>query len=157
MTAEQFNLLLGAVAIVALVVIVISFLVIALAVRRLTRDVATVAAAANKLLDEVQTEVPPALHDLRASAASLARLSAEVPPRVERVDALLDEADATVASLRATVEAAEDMVRGPAAAVDRARRTVNAAGQGLARGADKLVRSVQQRRSGGSGEGSSGE
>ncbi len=150
MTAEQINLLLGAIAIVALVVIVISFVAIALAVRRLTRDVATVAAAANKLLEEVQSEVPPALHDLRTSSASLARLSAEVPPRVERVDTLLDEADATLASLRATVEAAEDMVRGPAAAVDRARRTVNAAGQGLARGADKLVRSVQQRR--GSGE-----
>jgi uncharacterized protein YoxC len=148
MTADQLNVLLGAVAIIALAVIVISVVVIALAVRRLARDLGTVTAAANKLLDEVQAQVPPALHDLRSASADLARVSGELPPRLERIDALLDEADATVASLRATAETAEDMVRGPAAAVDRARRTVNAAGQGLARGADRLVRSVQQRRGG---------
>ncbi len=61
------------------------------------------------------------------------------------VDDLLDEADASVQSLRATIEAAEDLVRGPQAAMDRARRTMRAAGEGLARGADRLVRGVQNR------------
>jgi len=64
---------------------------------------------------------------------------------MERVDSLLDEADASVQSLRATIEAAEEIVRGPQAAIDRARRGVLAAGAGLARGADRLVRSVQGR------------
>ncbi|HSH21294.1 MAG TPA: hypothetical protein VK992_01590, partial [Candidatus Caenarcaniphilales bacterium] len=78
------------------------------------------------------------------TTGNLERLSRELEPRLERVDALLDEADATATSLRATVEAAEEIVRGPQAAVDRARRTMRAAGAGLARGADRVRRTVEE-------------
>ncbi len=145
MTADQVNILLAGVAVGSLVVIALAALMSALAARRLSRHVSATATAARHLVEQMQDEVSPALDDMRRAAADVARLAAELPPRLERVDALLDEADATVASLRATAEAAEEMVRGPAAAVDRARRTVNAAGQGLARGADRLVRGVKDR------------
>ena len=71
-------------------------------------------------------------------AVQLALVADEVPPRLERVDGLLDEADASVQSLRATIEAAEDMVRGPQAAIDRAKRGVKGVGSGIAHGASRL-------------------
>ncbi len=145
MTADQLNLAFGVVAVVSLAVIALGALVSAVALRRTATDVRRVARSANQLLDVMNQEVPAALRDLRTTSAQLARVAAEVPPRLERVDGLLNEADASVQSLRATIEAAEDMVRGPAAALDRAKRSVRAAGSGLARGADRLRRSVDQR------------
>jgi hypothetical protein len=99
----------------------------------------------NETVALVNNELPPTLKELRDSATNLRRVSDELSPRVERIDALLDEADATVVSLRATVEAAEDIVRGPSAAVDRARRAAGAAGRALASGADRLRHSVEHR------------
>lgn len=145
MTADQLNLVFGIAAVVSLAVIALASLVAAVALRRAAGDVRRVARSANQLLDVMNQEVPAALHDLRTTSAQLARVAAEVPPRLERVDGLLDEADASVQSLRATIEAAEDMVRGPAAALDRAKRGVQSAGAGLARGADRLRRRMEQR------------
>jgi uncharacterized protein YoxC len=146
MTAEDIYLALAVAAAVALGIITLAALVATVALVRASRAVRRTAAAAQNALDTINTDLPATLRDLRATSAQLARLSSEVPPRLERIDGLLDEADASVQSLRATAEAAEDIVRGPAAAIDRARRTVNAAGKGLARGADRLRRSVEERR-----------
>ena len=145
MTADQLNLVFGVAAIVSLAVIALAALVGALALRRAATDVRRVARSASQLLDVMNQEVPAALRDLRTTSAQLARVAAEVPPRLERVDGLLEEADASVQSLRATIEAAEDMVRGPAAALDRAKRGVQSAGAGLARGADQLRQRMQHR------------
>jgi ABC-type transporter Mla subunit MlaD len=108
-------------------------------VRRVSRSAA-------EALSVVNSELPATLKELRQAATNISRVSAELQPRVERVDALLDEADGSLQSLRATIEAAEDIVRGPAAALDRAKRMVGAAGQGIASGADRLRRSVADRR-----------
>ena len=144
MTDEQLILVLAAAAVGALVVIALTAIFLAIAVRRLLRDLAGLSAAAEETTRLVNEQLPATLTDLRGASANVARLSGELDPRLERVDGLLDESEQTLLSLRATVEAAEEMVRGPAAAVDRARRTVRAAGEGLARGADKLRRGVEE-------------
>ncbi len=145
MTSEQVNIVVAGVAVAALVVLALAALVAALALRRMARDVRGVTSSLGKTLAVVGEELPQALKDLGATTAMLSRLADELPPRLDRIDGLLDEADASVQSLRATIEAAEDLVRGPAAAVGRARRGVRAAGQGLAEGADRLRRSVEER------------
>lgn len=148
MTPETVNLVLAIAAGVALGVVALSALIAALALWRVSRDIKRVSRSATDALGVVNEELPATLKELRESSANLARVSAELQPRLARVDALLDEAGASVQSLRATIEAAEDLVRGPAAAIDRARRTVSAAGQGLARGAEALRKSVVSRRGG---------
>jgi uncharacterized protein YoxC len=146
MNAETINAIVIGVAIAAVAVAALSALIAAVALWRVSRDVGRVARSLDEAVAMVRSELPPTLRDLRESATNLRRVSDELTPRVERVDALLDEADATLQSLRATVETAEEIVRGPAAAVDRARRTVKAAGEGLARGADRLRQSIDERR-----------
>lgn len=150
MTPETVNLIVAIAAGVTLGVIALSTLIAAIALWRVSRDVRRVSRSADQVLSVVNEELPKTLSELRQTSTSLARVSEELQPRLERVDALLDEADRSVQSLRATIEAAEDLVRGPAAAMDRARRTVSAAGQGIARGAEALRRSVTNRRGGGS-------
>jgi uncharacterized protein YoxC len=142
LTAETTNVIVAIAVVVALVLIALAALIAAIALWRVARDVRRVTRSANEVLGIVNTELPATLKELRLAATNLDRVSAEVQPRVGRVDALLDEADGTLASLRATIEAAEDIVRGPAAAVDRAKRTVGAAGSALAGGADRLRRTV---------------
>jgi hypothetical protein len=144
-TVEQVNMIVAVVAVAALVVLALAALLMVISVRRMARDVSALSHALDGALAAVNEELPPTLKDLRATSASLARLAEEVPPRMERLDLLLDEADASVKSLRATIEAAEDIVRGPSAAVDRARRAAGAAGRSLAHGADKLRRGVEDR------------
>ena len=145
MTPETVNLIIAIVAAVALVVIALSALIAAGALWLSARDVRRVARSLDDVLVVMRTELPATIHDARQASSNLARLTEGLESRLERVDSLLDEADASLQSLRATIEAAEDIVRGPAAAVDRARRTVSAAGKGIARGADRLRRSVEER------------
>jgi ABC-type transporter Mla subunit MlaD len=146
MTPDNVNLVVAIAAAVALGAIALAALIAAISLWRMSRDVSRVARSADEALSVVNTELPATLKELRQAATNLDRVSAELQPRVGRVDALLNEADASLQSLRATLEAAEDIVRGPAAALDRVQRTVSAAGEGLVRGADRLRRTVQERR-----------
>jgi uncharacterized protein YoxC len=146
MTPENVNLVVAIAAAIALGVVALSVLLIAISVWRMSRDVRRVTTSASEVLGVLNTELPATLKELRQATTNLTRVSAELQPRIARVDALLDEADGTVVSLRATIEAAEDIVRGPAAALDRAKRTVTAAGAAITGGADKLRRQVQERR-----------
>lgn len=143
MSQAELTVGLAIAAVICLAVIAISVVVLILALVRLARDLRSLAGSADRSLRSVEEELGPAVHDLRETSANLRRLSEELGPRLERVDGLLDESEGTLTALRATAEAAEDLVRGPAAAMDRARRTVRAAGEGLARGADRLRRGVE--------------
>jgi uncharacterized protein YoxC len=143
MAQAQLTIGLAVAAVICLAVVAISAVVLVVALVRLARDLRSLAGSADRSLRSVEEELGPAVHDLRETSANLRRLSEELSPRLERVDALLDESEGTLLALRATAEAAEDLVRGPAAAMDRARRTVRAAGEGLARGADRLRRNVE--------------
>ena len=145
MTPENVNLVVAIAVGIALGFVALAALIAALALWRLARDVRRVTDSANEALSVVNTELPATLKELRQAASNLDRVSAELQPRVARVDALLDEADGSLKSLRATIEAAESIVRGPAAAVDQAKRMVNAAGATIAGGADRLRRQVTGR------------
>ena len=146
MTPENVNLVVAIAVGIALGFVALAALIAALALWRLARDVRRVTDSANEALGVVNTELPATLKELRQAASNLDRVSAELQPRVARVDALLDEADGSLKSLRATIEAAESIVRGPAAAVDQAKRMVNAAGATIAGGADRLRRQVTGRK-----------
>lgn len=141
----DYNALLSIVIVVALSVVALAVLLLAVGVYRLARDLASLSRATERTLAVIDSELPPTLADLRVASANLRRLSEELEPRVARVDALLDEGEQTMVALRATAEAAEEIVRGPAAAIERTRRTVKAAGEGLARGADRLRQRVEER------------
>jgi uncharacterized protein YoxC len=143
MSQSDLTIALAGAAVICLAVVAVSALVLAIALVRLARDLRTLSGSADRTLRAVEDELAPALRDLRETSAKLSRLTDEVNPRLERVDGLLDESERAALALRATAEAAEDLVRGPAAAMDRARRTVRAAGEGLARGADRLRRNVE--------------
>lgn len=146
MTSDDVVLILAIAGGIALGFLALAALIAAISLWRISRDVRRVSRSAGEALAIVNTELPATLKELRQAATNISRVAAELQPRVARVDALLDEADGTLQSLRATIEAAEDIVRGPAAAMDRAKRTVSAVGAGIAGSADRLRRQVQGRR-----------
>ena len=141
----DYDALLNIAVVVALAVLALSALLLAIGVYRLARDLGALSRATQRSLSIIDTELPQTLTDLRSASANVRRLSDELDPRLERIDGLLDEGEQTIVALRATVEAAEDIVRGPAAAIERTRRKVRAAGEGLARGADRLRQSIEER------------
>src|SRR3954471_17695740 len=145
MTTETANAIVVAAAVGALVVVAIAALIAAIALWRVGRDVRRVTASLDDVAGALRTDLPATLAELRQTATNLNRVSDELGPRLMRVDVLLDESEATVQSLRATVETAEDIVRGPAAAMDRAKRAAGAASRALGRGADRIRRGVESR------------
>jgi uncharacterized protein YoxC len=145
MTVETTNAIVAAAAVIALLCVAVAALIAALALWRVARDVRGVTRSLDEVTTALRTELPPTLQELRAAAANANRLSAELPPRLERIDALLDEGDATLKSVRATADAAQEIVRGPSVAMDRAKGAARSVGSGLARGASRLVRGVGSR------------
>ena len=153
MTPDAVNTVVAAAAVAALIAVAIAALIAASALWRVARDVRRVSTTLDDVVVSLRTELPPTLKELRQTAVNLNRVSDEIGPRMLRLDALLDEGELTLQSLRATVETAEDIVRGPAAAMERAKRAAGAAGRGLASGADRIRRGVEQRIGLGSGDG----
>lgn len=145
MNPETVNTIVVGAAVGALVVIALAALIAAIALWRMARAVRAVTRSLDETVTVLNAELPPTLKELREGAINLRRVSDEMAPRLERIDMLLDEGEATVQSLRATVEAAEEIVRGPTAAVDRARRAAGAASRALSTGADRLRHSVEGR------------
>jgi hypothetical protein len=143
---ETTNSVIAGVAVAAVVILALAALLAAIAMWRVARDVRRVRRSLEPAIGALNDELPATLKELRQTAANLERVSDELGPRLLRVDVLLDESEATVQSLRATVETAEDIVRGPAAAMDRAKRAGSAAGRALGRGADRIRKGVGDRR-----------
>jgi len=153
MSPETANEIVAAAAVAALIAVALAALIAAIALWRVARDVRRVSGSLDEVAVALRTELPGTLKELRQTAANLSRVSEELGPRLMRVDVLLDESEATITSLRATVETAEDIVRGPAAAMDRAKRAAGAAGRALASGADRIRRGVEARTGMGGGGG----
>ncbi|MBA2255484.1 MAG: hypothetical protein H0W07_10260 [Chloroflexi bacterium] len=124
----------------ALVVVALALVLLAVAVMRLAGDARRLVVSSDSLLSVVAVEVPPTLRHIRELSANLERLSGDLDPRLQRVDVLLDETEATLAVLRSSLEATEEIVRGPLDAVNNARRAARSIGDGIASGADRLLR-----------------
>ena len=131
MNDETFHLI----AAICLVVLAVAAAAVAWAVIRGATD-------ARRLMTTLQDEIPQTLQQARSTAAAVAALTAELKPRVERLDGLADEAEETLVSLRATIAAADSIVRGPADVMDGAKRTAENVGKGLLSGADRLRRKI---------------
>jgi uncharacterized protein YoxC len=145
MTSDTANTIVAAAAVAALIAVALAALIAAIALWRVARDVRRVSGSLNEVVGALRKDLPDTLKEMRETAANLNRVSDELGPRLLRVDMLLDESEATLQSLRATVETAEDIVRGPSAAMDRAKRAAGAASRALVSGADRLRRGVQSR------------
>lgn len=131
MNEETFRLI----AAICLVVLALAAAVVAWAVLRTARD-------ARRLMAGLQAELPQTLQQARGTAAAVESLTSDLRPRVERLDRLADEAEETLIALRATIAAADSIVRGPADVMDGAKRTAENVGKGLLSGADRLRRKV---------------
>ena len=132
--------LVGAVATAALVVVALAVVLAAIAIFGLGRDARRLTTRAERLLGTVDSELPPTLAQLRRLTANLEQLSTELQPRLRRVDRLTDEAEATLAALRSSVEATEEVVRLPRTAVARVQRTIREVGEGLSDQAERVRR-----------------
>jgi uncharacterized protein YoxC len=79
------------IAAVALLVIAFALLVLAIGVLGLVREGRSVIRSAARILAVVESELPPTLGHLRDLAARLRATAADVPPRLERLDGLIEE------------------------------------------------------------------
>lgn len=111
----------------------VSLVVIAVVAYRSSR-------AVRSSLERLDAELPATLRQARSTAEEVSIAVADAKPRLERLDALADEAEATLATLRGTLAATQSIVRGPADVVEGARRTVQTVGEGIVSGADRLRR-----------------
>ncbi|MGZ6344777.1 MAG: hypothetical protein ACXWOW_05640 [Candidatus Limnocylindrales bacterium] len=91
---------------------------------RLVREARAALTSSQRLLGMLEDELPPTLRQLRDLTGKLDGLAGELPPRLERLDALLTESDETLAAVRSLAEATEQVARVPLDAVDRVRRTL---------------------------------
>ena len=130
----------GAVATAALVVVALAVVLASIALFGLARDARRLTARAEQLLAVVDSELPPTLAQLRRLSANLEQFSTELQPRLRRVDRLTDEAEATLAALRSSVEATQEVVRLPRTAVARVQRTIREVGEGLSDQAERVRR-----------------
>jgi uncharacterized protein YoxC len=110
------------IAAVALLVIAVAVLVLALSVVGLVREARSVVRAGARTMAVIESELPPTLKHLRDLAARLDATARDLPPRLERLDGLLEEGELTLAAVRSSAEAAEDIARAPREAVDRVGR-----------------------------------
>ncbi|MGZ3588898.1 MAG: hypothetical protein ACXVAE_07505 [Candidatus Limnocylindrales bacterium] len=113
-------------AIVALALLVLALCGAALTyvLVRLVREARAALTSSQRLLGMLEDELPPTLRQLRDLTGKLDGLAGELPPRLERLDALLTESDETLAAVRSSAEATEQVARVPLDAVDRVRRTL---------------------------------
>ena len=120
MSNDTANTIVVVAAVAALVSVAIAALIAAIALWRARARRATCHRLARcKSTWCVARRIATDFEGTSSDSTNLNRLSDELGPRLLRVDLLLDETEATIQSVRATAETAEDIVRGPAAAMDR--------------------------------------
>ena len=102
---------------VGVVLIALALVVFVLAALPLMRDLRRLVADARRLTALTETELRPAVTELRELTATLNEVSAEVRPRLERVDLLADDAQETLASVRGAADALARYADLPAAGI----------------------------------------
>ncbi len=114
----------------AALIVALALLVLLVALLRLMREARATLASGTRLLALLEAELPPTLGHMRDLTAKLDELADQLPPRLEHLDALLDEGDETLAALRSSAEATEQVVRVPLDAMKRVQRGLRIGGSG---------------------------
>jgi hypothetical protein len=81
-------------------------------------------------------------------SADVRELLADIRPRLERLDRLADDAEETMASLRASLRTTEEVVRAPFTAVAQVGRVIREFGEELGEQADRVRGKPRWRRAG---------
>jgi uncharacterized protein YoxC len=123
-------------------VVALAFVLIAVAVRDLGRDARRLAQHSQALITALEKELPPTIQQVRDLGTSVTDLSKAAEPRLERLDRLSDEAEATLIAVREVSSTLNGLVRGPADTVSGVKRSVRVVGEGIASGADRLRKAV---------------
>jgi methyl-accepting chemotaxis protein len=133
----------------ALVAMAVAMILIALLVLRLSSDVRRLLASSERLVDETNRDLPGAIAEVRSLASSLRNASDGLEPRLDRLDRLADEAEATLVTVRTAAESVGEVVNGPLAAIGGVSRGLRGVAEGIGVQASRLRRA---RRSSGSAD-----
>ncbi len=135
----------------AMVVIAISaavvagaFVLIAISVRGLSREAGDIAEHSQALITILERDLPPTIQQVRVLGVSISELTAAATPSIERLDALLDEAEATLVAVREVSSSLNGLVGGPAATVSNVKRSARTLGEGVMSGADRIRRAISR-------------
>jgi uncharacterized protein YoxC len=139
MTAQDLALVMIA---LATAVVAVSFVVIAVSVWRLGRDVGELARRGDALFEVLEHDLPPTIQQFRELGAGASELTTAAQPRLDRLDTVLEEAEATLIAVREVSVSLNGLVGGPAATVSSVRRSVKSMGEGVVSGADRLRRAI---------------
>ncbi len=128
----------------AVCAIVISASVIAVvwSLMRLAGDARSATARAERLMEMLDTELPPTLAALRAAASELDELAAESARRIALLEELAAEGQETMVAVRELSGSVNEILRGPVDTVTGVRRSARMVGTGIAQGADRLRRAI---------------
>jgi hypothetical protein len=138
MTEETFRLVVA----VSTAVVAASVVLVAWAVVRLVAEAHRVARRSDELVRLLDEELPPTLEAMSGAARSLQALAEAGQQPVSRADRLADEAEATMASLRALSSTIHEMLSAPAATVTGVRRSARMVGDTIAQGAGRIRRAI---------------
>ena len=127
---------------ISVIVVAVSFAAIAVALLRLAGDGRTTTARADRVLEMLDTELPPTLAALRAVARELDELAAESGRRLVLLEELAAEGQETMVAVRELSTSVNEIVRGPADTVNGVRRSAKMVGSGITQGADRLRRAI---------------
>jgi len=125
-------------------VVAVAFVLIAVSVRGVSRDTSELAQHGEALIAALERDLPPTIQQVRELSASIAQLSSAAQPKLERLDSLADEAEATLVAVREVSSSLNGLVGGPAATVSSVKRSVKSVGEGMASGADRIRRAISR-------------
>jgi uncharacterized protein YoxC len=123
-------------------VVAVAFVLIAVSVYGLSHDARELGQRSDALIAALERELPPTIAQARELSASAAQLASAAQPRLDRLDSLADEAEATLIAVREVAATLNGLVRGPADTVSGVKRSVRVVGEGVASGANRIRRAI---------------
>jgi uncharacterized protein YoxC len=129
---------------ISVAVVAVAFGLIAVSVRGLSRDAQELVTHGQALMAVLERDVPPTIQQVRELTTSLSALSSVAQPKLERLDGLADEVEATLVAVREVSASLNGLVGGPAATVSNVKRSIKTVGEGMASGADRIRRAISR-------------
>jgi uncharacterized protein YoxC len=123
-------------------VVAVAFVIVAVSVRGLSADARDVARHSQALIAVLERDLPPTIQQARELGAGISAVTTEAQPRLERVDSLLVEAEATLIAVREVSNSLNGLVGGPAATVSSVKRSVTTMAGGVVAAGDRIRRAI---------------